>query len=178
MERRGCSLPADLDGIGQFHSPSMGDVIPKDLVRGTIEGMGVVLFRHSTLFYEGDAREWFVAGVRSNADIAERCSVQFLEHGASKDTMYLRDPVVEEQETGSFQVVVRAPNRASAGRMVDGDVLRKLSSLADMLSFRPEIQVRGPRVAVYPADRNESVENAAVVGQILDCCRHIATMQA
>ncbi|MGD2217204.1 MAG: ankyrin repeat domain-containing protein, partial [Gemmatimonadales bacterium] len=53
----------DFDGIGRFRSPSLGKVIPKDVVHGKIEGKQVVLFRHSIHFSDSWAREWFVVGV-------------------------------------------------------------------------------------------------------------------
>ncbi|MEJ2364906.1 MAG: hypothetical protein P8017_09555, partial [Deltaproteobacteria bacterium] len=53
----------DFDGIGRFNSPSLGRVIPKDVVHGVVSGLEAILFRHMTRFSEGWAREWFVAGV-------------------------------------------------------------------------------------------------------------------
>jgi hypothetical protein len=168
----------DLDGIGQFYSPSLGDLVPRDLVEGTIDGRDVVLFRHQSRFYEGYAREWVVVGVHGDAEIAERCSIQFLEPGAGNDSIYLQDPVVDEQRAGSFRFVIPAPDRASSGQVVQREILERLSSIAGALPFRPEIQIRGTRVAVHPADRNESVDDAAVAGLLLDCARRVATISS
>jgi hypothetical protein len=62
----------NFDGIGRFSSPSLGKVIPKDVVDGILNGSEAILFRHSIRFSEGWAREWFVAGVTSSETIAER----------------------------------------------------------------------------------------------------------
>jgi hypothetical protein len=96
------------DGIGRFSSPSLGKVIPKDVVDGTMNGSEVILFRHSIRFSEDYAREWFVAGVTCSEPIAERCAVQFCKGRADQSTMYLQDAVVKEQKAGPFHLVVRA----------------------------------------------------------------------
>ena len=51
----------DFDGIGRFESPSLGKVIPKDIVSGHLNGYNIILFRHMTRFSEDSGREWFVA---------------------------------------------------------------------------------------------------------------------
>ena len=67
----------NFDGIGQFRSPSLGKLIPKDVVYGTIDGAEIILFRHAIRLSEDFAREWFVAGVSCHEYIAKRCAVQF-----------------------------------------------------------------------------------------------------
>jgi len=158
----------DLEGLGQFKSPSLGDLIPTDVVSGVLGGMPVVLFRHTTRYYEGYSREWFVVGVSAGTSIAERCSVQFFKSRVATDSMYLKDPVVKEKKAGPFHLLVRAPGQASAGKMLDDDVLLRLSSLAGDLPFVPEIQVRANRVAVYLAERNATVESARDLQKLLD----------
>ena len=87
----------DLGGIGQFHSPSLGDRIPADVVTGIIGASSVVLFRHATRFHEGYSREWFVAGVSGRTGIAEKCCVQFCKRSVASDSIYLQEPVVKEK---------------------------------------------------------------------------------
>jgi hypothetical protein len=157
----------DMDGLGHTHSPSLGAVVPEDLVSGNVNGLAVLLFRHRTRFYEGYSREWFVAGVHVETRIAGRCSVEFLERKAAADSMYLGDPVLEERAAGPFRVRVRAPNRAAVGKILEGPVLEELSGLAGRLPFRPEIQLRGDRVAVYPADRNASIADVDDLEKLL-----------
>ena len=156
----------DFDGIGRFSSPSLGKVIPKDVVDGILNGSEAILFRHSIRFSEGWAREWFVAGVTSAEKIAERCAVQFCKGRADMSTMYLQDPVVKEQKVGPFNLVVRAADLSSAGKIVEEGVLNQLADLAENLSFRPEIQVRGKRIVVYLADRNATVDDVETLGNM------------
>ncbi len=92
----------EFDGIGRFSSPSLGKVIPKDVVDGIMNESETILFRHSIRFSEGWAREWFVAGVTCAEPIAERCAIQFCKVRGDKNTMYLQDSVVKEQKVGSF----------------------------------------------------------------------------
>ncbi|MCP4260722.1 MAG: hypothetical protein GY774_24835, partial [Planctomycetes bacterium] len=164
----------DFDGIGRFSDPSLGKVIPKDVVDGITNGMEAILFRHSIRISEGWAREWFVAGVTSDETVAERCAVQFCKGKADKSTMHLQDPVVKEQKVGSFNLVVRAANPSCAGKIVDNSVLKQLASLAGNLSFRPEIQVRGKRIVAYLADRNATVDDVEILGDLFEFTKSAA----
>jgi hypothetical protein len=165
----------DFDGIGRFSSPSLGKVIPKDVVDGILNGSEAILFRHSIRFSEGWAREWFVAGVTSAETIAERCAVQFCKGRADKSTLYLQDPVVKEQKVGPFNLVVRAASRSYAGKIVDDGVLKQLAGLAGNLSFRPEIQVRGKRIVAYLADRNVTVDDVETLGDLFEFTKSAAS---
>jgi hypothetical protein len=158
----------DFDGIGRFSSPSLGKVIPKDVVDGILNGSEALLFRHSIRFSEGWAREWFVAGVTSAERIAERCAIQFCTGRTDKSTLYLQDSVVKEQKVGSFNLVVRAADLSLAGKIVEEKVLNQLADLAENLSFRPEMQVSGKRIVVYLADRNATVDEVETLGDLFE----------
>jgi hypothetical protein len=166
----------DFDGIGRFSSPSIGKVIPKDVVHGIMNGTEAILFRHSIRFSEGWVREWFVAGVTSYETIAERYAVQFCKGRADKSTMYLQDPVVKEQKVGPFNLVVRAVDLSYAGKIVDDGVLKQLAVLAGELSFRPEIQVRGKRIVDYLADRNATVDDVETLGDLFEFTKRAASI--
>ena len=165
----------DFDGIGRFSSPSLGKIIPKDVVDGIMNGSEAILFRHSIRFSEGWAREWFVAGLTSAEPIAERCAVQFCKGRTDKSSMYLQDPVVKEQKVGPFNLVVRAANQSCAGKMVEDGFLKQIAGLASNLSFRPEIQVRGKRIVAYPADRNASVDDVETLGNLFEFTKSAAS---
>ena len=166
----------DLDGIGRFTSPSLGKVIPEDVVTGKLDGTAVILFRHRIRFSEGWAREWFVAGVTSAETIAQRCAIQFSKGKADKSTIYLQDPVVKEQEAGSYTLVVRAADPTSAGRAMDPGVLKRLADLAGNVPFRPEIQIRGKRLVAYPADRNATVDDVETLEKLVQFTKSAASV--
>ncbi len=155
------------DGIGRFSSPSLGKVIPQDVVRGSMDGVKVILFRHSIRYSEGWAREWFVTGVRCPESLSEACAIEFHEGKADPGSNYLADPVVKEKKVGPFNLVVRAASPSHAGKFIHDGALIKLSDLAQNLSFRPEIQVRGQRLAAYPADRNASIDGVETLERLL-----------
>jgi hypothetical protein len=164
----------DFDGVGRFKSASAGKIIPKDVVSGTINGLPVILFRHSIRFSEGWAREWFVAGLTNPEPVAERCAVQFCRKTSDKRTMYIQDKLLKEMKVGSFDMVVRAAALSAAGKMADDRILKQMADLAGDLSFRPEIQVRGNRIMGYPADRNETVEDTAGLRDLLAFTKNVA----
>jgi hypothetical protein len=168
----------DFDGVGRFKSPSLGPVIPKDVVLGTLRGMQAVAFRHAIRYGEGWAREWFVAGVSAPDPIAERCSVQFCTRRTEKSTMHLHEPVFKTQKVGSFDMVVRSASKSCAGNMADDGVLRGLAELAGGLSFRPEIQVRANRLIVYPADRNAELDDVPRLNELFEFAGNVAEIGA
>lgn len=168
------SFALDFDGIGRFKSPSLGKILPENVVSGNINGLQIILFRHRIRFSDGWAREWFVAGVKRQYPIAKRCSIQFCKQQTDKDTMYLQDPIVKEFETSSFLMIVRAPSLPSAGILSDDDILKKLAKVAEKIPFRPEIQVRGNRIVAYLADRNEIIENVENLESLMKISQKVA----
>jgi len=166
----------DFDGIGRFSSPSLGKVIPKDVVHGIMNRSETILFRHSIRFSEGWTREWFVAGVISAETIAERCSVQFCKGRGDQRTMYLQDPVVKECQVGPFSLVVRAAGPSYTGKIGDDGVLNKLAGLAVNLSFRPEFQVRGRRIVAYLADRNATIDDVETLENLFEFTMSVASV--
>ena len=153
------AFAGDFDGIGRFESPSLGKVIPKDVVSGTENSLSCLLFRHSIRYGEGWAREWFVTGLTVHESIASRCAVQFCTGSSQKQTMHLGDSIIKEHTVGRYTVVVRAPSTADAGPLIEEPVLKKLAGWAESLPLRPEIQTRGKRMITYPAGRNATVDN-------------------
>lgn len=149
------------DGIGRFSSPSLGNVIPKDVVSGRFDGKELLLFRHSIRFAEGWAREWFVAGVKHSVPLANHCTIQFCRKTSDIQTMYLSPPVIKQQRLGEFLMVVRADEQASAS-FLDDAMLAQLAQHAASMNFRPEVQIRGDRVAVYPADREITLDSTVL----------------
>lgn len=166
----------DFDGIGRFKSPSLGKVIPKDVVSGTLNASQVIFFRHSTRYSEGWAMEWFVAGLTRVEPIAERCAIQFCKGWSDKSTMHLQDAIVKEQSIGSFNIVVRAATPSCAGKLLDDRVLTQLTAFAGELSFRPEIQVRGNRIIGYLADRNAMFEGVETLSGLFELTRKVASI--
>jgi hypothetical protein len=90
--------------------------------------------------------------------------------------MYLQDPVVKEQKVGSFNLVVRAADSSYAGKIMYDGVLKQLAGLAENLSFRPEIQVRGRRIAAYLADRNGTVDDVETLGNLFEFTKSVASV--
>lgn len=157
----------EFDGIGQFSSSSLGKVIPKDVTAGILHGVESILFRHSTRYSGGFAREWFVAGVNGPRNQAKRCAIQFCRGDNDRSTIHLPDPVVKELRAGPFTLLVRAANPSEAGNMLDEGVLQQLAVLGGELSIRPEVQIRGHRLLAYPADRNATVDDIATLDELL-----------
>lgn len=166
----------DFDGIGRFWSPSLGKVIPKDVVSGTTNSSRALLFRHSIRYSDGWAREWFVAGLTAAEHIGDRCAVQFCKGRSDKSTMYLQGDIVKEQSVGPFDMVVRAESPSYAGKFLDDHVLRQLADSASKLSFRPEIQVRGKRIIAYIADRNASVDDVNEISGLFEFTKKAASI--
>jgi hypothetical protein len=158
----------EFDGIGQFKSPSLGKVIPQDVVFGTKDGLEVILFRHSIRFSEGWAREWFVCGIHNEESIANKCAVQFCKRKTDKSSMYLKDPVVKEYTSEPFRMIVRSSSPANTGKLTQDHTLRQISLLANNLSFRPEIQLYGKNIVCYSGGRNETIDDMKMLVDLFE----------
>ena len=90
--------------------------------------------------------------------------------------MYLQDPVVKEQKVGPFNLVVRATDLSSAGKIADEGVLNQLADLAGNFSFRPEMQVRGKRIVAYLADRNATVDDVETLENLFEFAKSVASI--
>ena len=99
----------------------------------------------------------FYACVERIAPIAGRCSIQFLNGKAIKDSMYLEDPLIKEKEAGSFHLVIQSPNQVPVSQVITERSLEHLTRLAHDLLYRSEIQVRGNRLAVNATSRNANI---------------------
>lgn len=172
---RASRFAADLDGIGQFTSPSLGTVTPRDVVVGRLNGRNMIAFRHSTRFTEGDAREWYVVGVSAAHSIAERASVQFLDASEDESTRYLRDGVVAEHTINGLRVVVRGPTPHAAHRLLDQAVFADLAELVADVWSRPEIQVRQERIAIYPKGRSVTIDRPDRLTELLEVAIAVST---
>ncbi len=150
----------DFDGLGRLGSPSSPGSEPRNIVTGVLDGQRIFVFRQGTRHSEGPGPEWSVAGLELKKPLADRCSVQFCRGEADRETTYLADPIVEEQQMGSFNVVIRASDPSGAGRLVEERILGELADRAMEIAFRPELQVRGNRIIAYPADRDATIDHA------------------
>lgn len=162
------------DGLGELGSASSGGSDPKNVVSGVLDGQRIFLFRQGTRHSEGSAPEWFVAGLELKNPLADRCSVQFCRRKADRETTYLADPIVKEQQIGSFDVVVRAGDPSGAGRLIEEPILGQLAARAEQIAFRPELQVRGNRVIAYPADRDTAIDHANDLDHLLGLAKRTA----
>ena len=157
----------DFDGIGQLESQSSGRSNPKDVVSGVLDGQRIFVFRLDTRDSEGSAREWSVAGLQLKKPIADRCSLQFCPPEGCSESTQLHEPIVKEQEIGSYNVVVRSGDSSGAGRLTEEKVLGPIAARAGQLAFRPELQVRGARMIAYPADRHTTIDHANELDRLL-----------
>lgn len=153
------------DGIGHFQSPSLGKVIPTDVVTGMISGRQMILYRHRIRFTEGWAREWFVAGVSNLTLPPFYGAIQFFHSQHEIDSVYLARPVIRQQQVDDWLLVLRADDKDMT--FLDDNKLQALAALASRLDFRPEIQFQPDRLAVYIADRNLQVDKT-LLSQLSD----------
>jgi len=164
------------DGIGRLDAPSSGEPKPQDVVSGVLDGQRIFVFRLGLRDPDGSAHEWFVAGLQLKKPIADRCSVQFCLPGADTETSYLADPIVNQQQTDSFDAVVRARDAAGAGRLMEEQVLGQLATHAEQFPFRPELQVRQDRIIAYPADRDTAIDHANDLDLLMGLTKRAASI--
>lgn len=162
--------------FARFASSSLGRLPPENVVHGRVAEGAACLFSHRTRDIAGQARQWFVAIVETEADAnagglivcANRAVRRVAEVGGLPDVDLSGDPAFDK----AFQV--RASDPAAARIRLTDTVRRAVAGAAAALDFPIDVQIASGRVAVYAAERNYDPAGARELVSLLDAARQIA----
>ena len=174
-------LAVGLGEFAHFRSPSLGTLVPSDVIHHVDEGTEVVAFRHHTRTTdEGNARHWYVA-------IAER-------HDATpcRSLIRMRDRSVRRVAgvlTGRRQVgfpddpafdrrfMTDGPDEDTTRRHVTAAVRRCIVDLAASTGFAVDVHLQGKRTAAISAGRNRDLDSDEIL-RLVDVARTVARNRA
>jgi hypothetical protein len=161
----------DFEGIGVFTSPSLGKIIPRNVVFGRIEAGNCCLFEHYTRIYEGYAMNWFVCVVEAQNDLGGSFVVQ--SNGKTRsitDNFYTGQKLSIEDDWAkgfTFYCDGKAPKK----KILPMGTLQKLSQEMADLPWLVDMQVRKDRLAVYPASRNFQLKSVHDLERLIEFSR-------
>lgn len=156
-----------------FHSASLGEKRPRNVVLGAVPEGRVCLFEHGTRVYEGHARLWTICLLESGDRLGPRMRIR--PRGVPRVREPGDDPVVSlDDDRFERRFEVRSPEPDEVRTRLDTATRDLILQRADELRFQPEVQVVGRRVAAYPARRNDQAEDAAELEELLRFTREVA----
>ena len=169
-------LAYDFEGIGVFSSPSLGKMIPRNVVLGRTKVGRCCLFEHYTRIYEGYAMKWFVCLVEAQNDLGGSFVVQSRgKAGTITDNFYTGHKItIADDWAKGFKLYLN--DKAPKKEMLPMGTLQKLFQEMANLPWRIDMQVRKDRLAVYPSSRNfqlksvQDLERLAEFSQVAVNC--------
>jgi hypothetical protein len=126
------------EGIGVFSSPSLGKMIPRNVVNGRMNVGNWWLFEHHTRIYEGYVMKWFACVVEAQNDLGGSFVVQSKgKAGTITDNFYTGHKIsIEDDWAKGFRLYCN--------------------------------QVRKDRFAVYPSSRNFQLKSVQDLERLID----------
>ena len=158
----------DFEGIGVFSSPSLGKMIPRNVVHGRMKVGNCCLFEHHTRIYEGYAMKWFACVVEAQNDLGGSFVVQSKgKAGTITDNFYTGHKIsIEDNWAKGFRLYCndKAPNK----EILPMGTLQKLVKEMANLPWRIDMQIRKDRFAVYPSSRNFQLKSVQDLERLID----------
>ena len=147
-------LAQGFEGIGVFSSPSLGKMIPRNVVLGSTKIGRICLFEHFTRIYEGFAMKWFVCVVEAQNYLGGSFVVQSKgKSGTITDNFYSGQKISIEDDWAK-RYALYFNSEASNRKILPMRAFQNLFPEMENLAWPVDMQVRKNRLAVYPSNRN------------------------
>lgn len=152
-------LAEGLAGIGVFHSPSLGEREPQNVVHGSRDEGELCLFQHGVRVTDGDARLYTVCVLRSPRTLGGPFLLRFPRGGRAPETRASLGASIAIEGVDPGELVAEAATEDAVPGALDAATGRALAEAEGALPFRAELQVHDQRVAAYLAERNADPES-------------------
>lgn len=143
-----------LEAVGVFQSPSLGRVIPQNVVTGKVPEGNLCQFKHSLRRQAGESYPFHVCIIQTVETAEYPIVLRFVRGQKHLQNPFYRGKKVPLADHFESQLVAYASDRADT---VANDVETRWAALireAESLPWRVDLQVRDRRVAVYSVERN------------------------
>lgn len=166
-------LAEDLQGIGRFNSPSLGKVVPENVMIGSVPEGKNHFFQHHIRIYESNTLQFNVCLLQLKKSIVDALIIRF-KKGSSRLTNDLYTiPELDMDPKWSNDVIIYG-NDPEVKDILDDTTLTKLVQKANNLPWRTDLQIKNNIVAVYIAERNASVESESDLNELIDFAEYVA----
>jgi hypothetical protein len=161
-------LAHNFEGIGVFSSPSLGKMIPRNVVLGRTDVGRCCLFEHYTRIYEGYAMKWFACVVEAQRDLGGSFVVQsMVKAGTITDNFYAGQKIsIEDDWAKGFRLYWN--DKSPEKEMLPMGNLQILFQEMANLPWRIDVQVRKDCLAVYPSSRNFQLESVRDLERLVE----------
>ena len=174
------ATPFDRAGFACFASPSLGRVVPENVVHGAVPEGHACLFTHYTRRTEGDARQWTVAIVEVRGKkkahglitLRNKTVVHVAEVGGMAEVDVSADPDF------ALFFEVRAEKKAEARACLDDPFRKEILDTTARLHFPVDLEIADGHIALYAAERNFTPERVRDLSELLFAARHLSGILA
>lgn len=143
-----------LEAVGIFHSPSLGPVLPKNVISGHVPEGNICLFTHSLRRQAGENHPFHVCIVKTDRSIEHGVVVRFTQGKTSRQNPFYRGSLIPVPNGLESRLIVYARNGGFPKELHSKEILLSLLREAESLPWRLDLQAVGHRVAVYTTERN------------------------
>ena len=161
-------LAYDFEGIGVFSSPSLGKMIPRNVVFGRTKVGRCCLFEHDTRIYEGYAMKWLACVVKAQNNLGGSFVVQSRgKAGTITDNFYTGQKIlIKDDWAKGYRLYCN--DKIPKNEIFPMGTLQKLFQEITNLPWRIDIQVRKDRLAVYPSSRNFQLKSVQELERLIE----------
>jgi hypothetical protein len=171
-------LTGGMEAIGCFESPSLGKLIPKNVVSGTVPEGRVWLYEHSRPIYEGEHHHWYVCLIETDGEPRAPAVIRFSKGSRTLRTrnQFYTGEELPLPEPLRQQLIIYSHQQEGKQDEWPTELLEQLLEVAQSLPFRVDVQIHGRLVAVYPAERNASIDSPDGLEQLMELTRHVVRL--
>lgn len=148
----------DFQAVGNFYSPSLGKLPPKNVIMGTAPEGTFYFFQHHRRHYEDYAFQFNVLVLELNRYVAESLIICFKKGKSKLTNHFYTNPELPISEKWTEQIIVYGKNKNESLSLLEDANLKMLIQNANSLPWRVDLQIQKDRMAVYIADRNADIE--------------------
>lgn len=149
----------DFQAVGNFYSPSLGKLPPKNVIIGAVPQGTFCFFQHMRRYDEDFAFHFNGVAIQLNQFLTESLIIRFMKGKSRLTNYFYTDFECPISEKWSKQILVYGQDKNESISRLDDTRLKTLIEHADALPWRVDLQIQKDRMAVYTAERNADIEN-------------------
>jgi hypothetical protein len=161
-------IAQDFQALGSFRSPSLGKVIPENVVIGSTPEGQMYFFQHRVRLYEGYSFQFNVCLIQLENYISESLVMRFKKKESRLTNDFYTDPELTIDGKWIEGIIVYGNNQTEVTNLLDDTTLRTLIQHSKNLPWRVDLQIQKNCIAVYIAERNADVKNETDLTKLME----------
>lgn len=167
-------LAKGFDGFGVFHSPSIGKIIPKNVISGSVPAGAFYFFQQYRRIYEGYALNFNVCFLKLGQSLCKPLVIRFKKGKKKIRNELYEHPEIPVPEKWKNDIEIFSIDENEVADLLDDVTLETLIEESKKLLWRVDAQIRQDRLAVYISERNPDIESENDFQKLLEFTQNLA----